>query len=261
MDLETRVADGLGFTFENRSDWMAFEEIFVRGFYDRALDHALDGWGGAGEFVALDLGANVGLFALRVLGQFVRRGHDLSRLRLVCVEGSPATWRRLEGRISDWRQVAPGLVGLHGLVGRRSGKARISDEWSHMSRSVGAAGPGSPEVGYLDLETQIGDAAIVHLVKCDIEGAEYDFIDAYEDLLRRCGTLVIELHGDASRREAGERSLRRLGLRSVSQVAQPAALDDDAAVATFVRSAGTAPADPGSPTSGDRATEAPEGTS
>ena len=67
LGLEHTLQSGLTLNVASKGEWWAYNEIFVNGEYDVPIHTAIKGRSPVGPFVALDLGANVGYFAFRVL--------------------------------------------------------------------------------------------------------------------------------------------------------------------------------------------------
>jgi hypothetical protein len=68
-------------------------------------------------------------------------------------------------------------------------------------------------VPYVDLSPLLEDWPRVDLVKCDIEGSEYDFLRVYADVLRKTCMAVFEFHEAASERiQECRRFLKSYGL-------------------------------------------------
>lgn len=188
------LKSGIDVTVESDGEWVIFTGIFVDGEYDRAIDyliaHALDDRAP----LVLDLGANVGYFLARLLDRW-QTARGAQPLRVVAVEGSPAVFPRLQAWVAAHEQFT-GMVSVHhGLVGRRAGSAVMHEHTSHITNSVHGVGNG-PRVPYVDVETLLPGGQRVSLLKCDIEGSEETFLEAYPYLLRRTDAVVIEVHGD-----------------------------------------------------------------
>lgn len=202
---------GLQVPVESFADWIVFREVFDAGVYDVAIAELLD----VAEPGALvvDLGANVGYFALRLLDRQRVKGKGGLPLRIVGVEASPRTFRELEARLSAQPfPVTPELH--HGWVGEREGTARVREESNHFAARAPQAGEAGESVRCVDLEAMLNTGVRIALLKCDIEGAEEEFVRNYPALLRRTDRVCIETHSRALRDYClGE--LRRAGLTDV----------------------------------------------
>lgn len=200
VDLRLDVATpsgGVRLRVRGQTEVILHYEIFTQGCYDDAIRSALEGWRPGGRLRVLDLGANIGFFALRVLTLCplaLRRERGLS---LTLVEANvdlmPELRERLESDNAVADQAEVSIVS--GLAGRRSGRATFHIAPLH-SQSAISAERGSREVrsDYVDIESLFPETATIDLIKCDIEGAEEAFLETYPDLLRRTRVAVLELH-------------------------------------------------------------------
>ena len=171
--------------------------------YDLPIHQAFAETGEAKSLCILDLGANVGYFSLRCME--IYRAVKGNALRLVAVEGAPATFAELRRRLLTHSIDGVDLTLKLGLAGRRAGDGMIySSLFSTMTNAVvPSAGKTShiPFLGrhaekssYVDVETLFDRAVPVDLLKCDIEGSELEFLKNYASLLQRTRLLVIEIH-------------------------------------------------------------------
>jgi len=212
--LGCRLRTGIEPTFSEWADWSVFVDIFVEGDYDSAIRETLDAADANARVTVLDIGANVGFFTLRLL--HLRRRE---RPRLGCnihqFEANPQTFTNLKRRMA--RLVLDGereVLGTHfGAVGRPSGSLWIVANPFHAMTAGQASDFGGTEVQFIDLETALANAPIIHLLKCDIEGGETWLIESYEALLKRTQRAVIEFHLDRCNPEDCLRRLERCGLQ------------------------------------------------
>ena len=211
------LSSGVLVVVRRPSDFATYSEIFVDGFYDQAIHEAIQG--ASGQIRLLDLGSNVGFFPLRV-ADLLRRSHPdrLSMpLRITMVEGVDAVARESRARLA----LNEGKVGevevLNGLVGKTGGQEWISTQYEYGYNSIiPAAGRRKSRklVPYLDLRERLS-AAPFDLVKCDIEGAEEIFLDAYGELLARQRRMVFEFHHQLCDTARCDRLLRGMGFERV----------------------------------------------
>ncbi len=187
------------------SDWEVANEIFVQREYDSAICTALhvDTARPDHPLRIVDLGANVGFFSLRCL--HLHRLHTpAAPLEIFAVEGSRSLFTDLHRRMSGHSGGNVKLVLKNGLAGRRSGKTLFYSSWftsctnqiaddSRVSRNP-FLDRHAEECEYIDLESFIPPHCPIDLIKCDIEGSEFDFLNNYPDLIRRTRNLVIEFH-------------------------------------------------------------------
>lgn len=196
LHLEHMLDSGLTVKVASRGEWWIYNDIFVNGEYDVPIQSALQASDGK-PLVVLDLGANVGYFAFRVVDRIRRRHFENMQLDVTMVEGSPQTFAELESRIQS-QSMTPALVRtVHGLVGDRSGSASIRESPVHVKSGIVNIPAGSGvNVSFVDLETLMREKDQIDLLKCDIEGAELMFLENYRDLLSKVKSAVFELHHD-----------------------------------------------------------------
>lgn len=193
LNLSWTLETGIRIDVRSRVEWVIYNDIFVDGEYGTPVDTLFLNL--PENPVIVDIGANVGMFAQYFFHRWRQTFGETgeSRVRLIGVEGTPRTYRELQRRLAQ-----SGLLektGYHnGLVGRRSGEAYISTSFFHGTNSImGQRSRFGQMVPFLDLETLLPPGP-VHLLKCDIEGAEELFLENYPDLLRRVERMVLELH-------------------------------------------------------------------
>jgi FkbM family methyltransferase len=230
----TLSSSGAAVSVASPSDWAVYNEIFVDGEYDRAIHSVLVA--NADAPLVVDLGANVGYFALRFAELWSRHCPD-APYQLISVEGCPRTFDRLHRHLTQ--PVLQGrCVAHHGLAGRRTGAAAITTSPLSGLNSISVRGRQSLSraiVPFIDVESIVPPNRRIALLKCDIEGSEELFFDSYPQLLRRVDLIVVEFHpnlNDVSRcrtllSAAGfehHRSLRIYSVGSVELFARDAAL-------------------------------------
>ena len=194
LDLDCELRSGLHVRIRNRPDWEMYNEVLVNGEYDIPLEHAINAAESNRQFVVVDLGANVGYFACQCANECIIRGMG-GYLSLIVVEAAPLMFQELQRRIESQALLRDKVRLLHGLVGRKSGQAYITGSHLHYSNvACEKPRPGSSRVEYLNLDQELARFSTIDLIKCDIEGSEFDFIDNYEELLRKTRAAVFEFH-------------------------------------------------------------------
>ena len=214
LKLEHTLRSGLTVKVASKGEWWIYNDIFVDGEYDIPIRTALKDRSSARSFVVLDLGANVGFFAVRVL--------DLIRqleLEGVCpditmIEGSPKIFLELEKRVRSGRQFATSVRLVQGLVGQPRGSALIREGALHVKNTiVDVPARNGVRVDFVDLDSLMKDKSEIDLLKCDIEGAELVFIENYAGLLSKVRNAVFELHHDQCDTKECVKTLETLGFR------------------------------------------------
>lgn len=212
-DLRRTLHSGIRIDVASPSDWTIYNEIFADGEYDPALEKLVDRARPGQALRILDLGANVGYFALRAADRLLRGPAATADLELTLVEGSRRLVDEIERRLSPQPLLSGRLRIVHGLVGRREGVGVLRETGCHFTNSAAAgAGPGrETSVSYVDLDALYPEGAPIDLLKCDIEGSELELLESYGEWLRRVEVLVIELHHDLCDTERCYERLRGLG--------------------------------------------------
>jgi FkbM family methyltransferase len=206
---------GIRLRIANDTDWTIYTEVFRKGEYDVAIGRAIE-LTGSGRLCVVDLGANVGFFTLRVI-DVIRTLEQRSRVvEIIAVEASRGRVEEFRSRVIDENGLGGQVRVIEGLVGDRSGSATLYETRSHGGSSLfrRAGSPVSGEqVAFVDLSLLLASESEVHLLKCDIEGAELQFIRTYRDLLQKTQVAVFELHDEVCDTGACRRLLRDYGFR------------------------------------------------
>lgn len=191
LRLEHTTQNGIRIPIRNLADWAIYKDIFASGEYDVAIRGALGA--ARGTCRILDLGANVGIFAKRLL-HLRRVEYPRVNVDLICVEGLPATYRVLEAEFP--RLMANESVRLiHGLAGKRDGSALLKADIFHAMTSLSNSGAGQGvKVSFVDLDELTSEWTEIDLLKCDVEGSEELVIRNYPTLLTRTIRAVFEFH-------------------------------------------------------------------
>jgi FkbM family methyltransferase len=216
LDLDCVLRSGLHAQIRNRADWEIYNEVLVNGEYDVPIRYALDQRDPGRPFVVIDLGGNVGYFALRCADEcIVREAAD--ELSLVIVEGAPVMFRELQSRLSAQPLLRHKLRLLNGLAGQKEGDGHITGSHLHYSNvSSAQPKPGSSRVPFINLDKELTAFATIDLIKCDIEGSEFDFIDNYPDLLKKTRAAVFEFHRYGRNLDDAREKLGRYGFNDRS---------------------------------------------
>jgi FkbM family methyltransferase len=194
LGLRWRLRSGVEILVRSRAEWVIYNDIFVEGEYDPALERAIRNAPPGLPLTILDLGANVGYFSLRAMDRAAIWGVPEGRLRIALVEGSPRVFAEMARRLGANRRDAA-VTMVNGLAGQRKGTGRIYEGMFHVENALlpGGSKSGVP-VPYADIESLYPAPGIIDLLKCDIEGSEQAFIEHYPTLLARVVCAVFELH-------------------------------------------------------------------
>ena len=204
---------GVQLRIANDTDWAVYTEVFRKAEYDSAIDRAV-ALPDAEHLCIVDLGANVGFFTLRVidrLGILETRSRDV---RIIAVEASPRRVADFRSRVVDTNGLGEHVRVFGGLVGDRLGSAPLFEGPSHGDSSLFSRreSPTAGEVlAFVDLSALLASEPAIHLLKCDIEGAELQFLRTYGDLLMKTRVAVFEFHDELCDTAACRRLLRDYG--------------------------------------------------
>ena len=198
MHLDWSLRSGVRVIIRSYADWCSYNEVFANDEYTVPLRELMTG--GARPLRVLDLGANFGYFTLKLADQ-IRQEWPAADLSVWMVEASPSVCTELRRRM-DFSNTKMKWTITNGLVGKRTGSARLNyaveDNQNFVDESAQREGwlqkGGAQEISYVDIAAMVKDEPVIDLIKCDIEGSEYDFLQAYPDLLQKTGRLVVEFH-------------------------------------------------------------------
>ena len=199
LDVKWTLRSGIQIQLRGLSDWIVYNDIFVDGEYDDAIEHAVSTLRPGAHARILDVGSNVGFFALRCLDIAQRRGVSWEQLDLMLIEGSAPVYQDLTARIQKWGSAAGAVRTQYGLAGLHEGFATMNQpNLNCMSRVLPDRGGVLARSGvpYIDLRPYFRQSAEVQLLKCDIEGSELTFLETYRSELSAVRSIVIELHKD-----------------------------------------------------------------
>jgi FkbM family methyltransferase len=141
-----------------------YKEIFVDRCYDMTFDRSAP--------VILDIGANSGLFALRLKQLY-------PSAKVTCYEPFPSNFLQLENTIAV--NCLDGVTPLQKAVGARPGRAKLfihkRNMGGHSFYAAEAHNTDHVDVEVIDVPSILGDLQQqVDLMKLDCEGAEFDIL-------------------------------------------------------------------------------------
>jgi FkbM family methyltransferase len=197
LDLRWTLPTGLHVCAAHYGDWVVYNEVFVSGEYDAALQRLVETTHGGPVHVA-DLGANTGFFTLRVIDRLRAAAAQPTDIAITAVEGHPECIRVFKARVMDENGLSGCVRIVHGLVGRRTGSGVLHTDPTQPASSTVVAPSGKGGRGlavpYVDLSAVFESTPVIHLLKCDIEGAEEAFLETYPDVLAKVQLAVFEFH-------------------------------------------------------------------
>lgn len=176
---------GTRLIIESVWDWVVFGDVWINQEYRFHLK-ATPG----GRVKIYDFGANVGYFSLFAADRCKAAGVEYE---IHAFEPDPKTFATLRDRTQD-----DSTIILYNLaVGKHGGGGLLAPSFNHATSLLVNSGddyPNKEKVNYAVLEDLIEDYQNVDLIKCDIEGSEYDLIESYPDLIRNCPLVFMEIH-------------------------------------------------------------------
>lgn len=194
-----------------RDKWRvaSLRDVFLSSHYWRLFEH-LD----APPSLIVDLGGHCGHFV--VLCELVlEERFGGSRARYLVVEGLAELVDTIRATFAE-TGLGPRCTVIHGLVGRRSGSAQLRSVRSTLLALSAVSGRGvsrGPEVPYVDLLRYVPEGETIDVLKVDIEGSEYDLVEAYPMLLERTRLVAMEIHDRGCPPAAVLQALEAAGLR------------------------------------------------
>lgn len=215
LGLRCTLRSGITVRVLSHPDWVIYNEVIVNGEYDSVIRETLDKEAPGSSMRVVDLGANVGYFSFRFADLYIQKFGSDGDLRLTLVEGSPNVFGQLEKRVREEPFLRDRTRLVNGLVGQRAGGAYIGQGYIHYGHGASADRTwGARFVPYVDLTSLLKESDRIDLLKCDIEGAEFDLIDNYGELLQNVDAMVIEFHHYGRDVDRAREQLRTLGFKS-----------------------------------------------
>lgn len=171
-------------SFEARaSDWCAVEEVLLKREYEFVLPLL----SGTSKPLVLDIGANMGSFAVFVLA-------EVPSASVFSVEPGSRTYEVLE---RNQRAVGGDRWTVRRLaLAGRAGEARFQNFAVSSSSRLGDEGDELVPTATLDDIVHDAGGGVVDLLKVDVEGGEADAFNGPVDRLQSVRNVVIELHPD-----------------------------------------------------------------
>jgi FkbM family methyltransferase len=214
------LSHGLRCPIVSGQEWACFEHIFFAGEYAKAFDHIPlpARW--------LDLGCYAGFFSLYVAWRRAQQGLT-EPVEALLIDGDARSVSAVE-TLKRCNSLESQFHFLRGLIARGEGSGGFVERPYTLSSLDGMAHPGE-----VACSVPIVTAARIlrelpppyDLIKVDIEGGEYDFLQHYGPVLAQTRHLILEWHswhpgggGEAQLIEM----LAREHFRLVAKILEPA---------------------------------------
>lgn len=170
--------------FARKEDWVAVKEVLVNDEY-KCIEYLVFE---TQQPKILDLGANIGTFALRVFKRF-------KNASVVSVEAAEDTYHVLK-KNRDLNDKLDWTV-FNFAVWGHDGPLRLSRKGSPVSHRV-TSSTGDELVNGISLNTLLSKIHWdqVDLIKMDIEGSEESVVPISVDILNNTNYFLIEIHND-----------------------------------------------------------------
>lgn len=175
------LSDGHAIPVRDFMTLYIYKEIFVDRCYDLTFDRSAP--------LILDIGANSGLFALRMKQLY-------PAAKLACYEPFPPNFAQLQNTIAINK--LDGVVPIQKAVGASRGRAKLfihkKNMGGHSFYAAEAQNTDHVDVEVIDLSSIVGDChQEVDLLKLDCEGAEFDILmNLAEPDARRIRRIIVE---------------------------------------------------------------------
>lgn len=187
------------------TDIAAFDEVFVESEYE--LPPPVASRLGTDRLRVLDLGANVGLFALWAFRRF-------PGCSVTSIEADPENFRVLR-RARELNSAVAWTV-IHGAASTTNGFVDFVSGQGTRSHVLAGVNPGATTVRAIDVLPMFDTH---DLVKMDVEGSEWRLLADPRLVRSRVRAMVVEYHGDSdaskSPRERANRLLHAAGLAAL----------------------------------------------
>jgi FkbM family methyltransferase len=167
----------------------SFQDVFMDPNYWRAFTTFEQS-----PKLIVDCGAHCGHFAI-LTDLCIKARFGTSNARYILIEPNDALLPALKRNIAD-AGIGERATVIRGFVGTKSGTAELSTHPQNYLIGHATEGGSGEQIPYVDLDTLTGGTDI-DLLKLDIEGAEFKFASANQDVLSRCRHVVAEVHSHA----------------------------------------------------------------
>lgn len=194
LDIQIPLGFGLKAPISSPEFWISFEEIFFEREYAALLENIAS----AKQFPQrwIDLGCHAGFFSLWLLYERIKSGLAINDCRALLIDPDPRLGPSIKKLISSNR-----LESTFQYLPFAISKDLEQTEFAlrgYMSSSLAAIGDKPSEVR---LVKTINTNELISymsppydLIKIDIEGAEFDFLSAYDEIFKSAKHVILECH-------------------------------------------------------------------
>ncbi len=185
---EIKLGEFARLELDSKYQVASFQDVFCSPFYWQLMSFL-----NRPMNTVLDLGAHLGHFL--ILAAYINQeifGEPPEKIFLF--EANDCLIPHLKSNLDKtFSKTKSQFKIIQGLVGKKTGTAEFLTRRSNFLASGISSEKGSYKISYVDIEQAL-DVDIIDVCKCDIEGAEIDFIENYPDLLRRVRIFMVEIH-------------------------------------------------------------------
>ncbi len=215
MGLSWKLKSGYTVDISSYSDWCVYNDLFVNGEYDLAIHKTLSASLSKPIINIVDLGANVGFFTLRFLDLLHRQSKFHRKVQFWLVEASNDLVQTLNSKFHVLESDHLAFNIVSGLVGNKTGGANFHLHKDSLKNSVfNKLKHMNNFIEYINLESVFNEVAQIDLLKCDVEGSEFDFLNSYVEFLGKISHLAIEFHSEHGSVVEAIHKLEKVGFKN-----------------------------------------------
>lgn len=203
-----------GLPLSTKYDVASARDVFLSAHYWRIFDH-LD----KAPEIIVDLGSHCGHFSIAA-NILIKEKFCEDRAKYILVDPVQKLARAAERNLKS-----AGISNFEthiGLVGKIDGTAFVSLDPKNLLKTAACSDSNQVAVSefvskYVNLRDLLPPNAKIDILKIDIEGSEYEFVDSYPDLIEKTELIAIEAHGTEEQYLNLIKRLESLGHHEVSQ--------------------------------------------
>ena len=193
-NLSHTTSTGMRILIKSEMEWRIYNDVFVDGDYDEVI-LKLIAKTQQKNYTILDLGFNVGFFTLRLVHLALAKSNH-NNFRIQGIEASEELIKESQQRINslDLSKDKFKIKLNRGLIGQVDGQGTFYHFKDHGLSSVFRKNGKAETIPFINISHLISDWEQVDLLKCDIEGSEFEFIKNYPDILKKTNLAIFEFH-------------------------------------------------------------------